>query len=131
MNEPQLHHGARRIVPNSLERLIEVFSLLGCKVTYREGNARWAMVGQENVDFDVQLVEVDETPIQTKSRISSHVAFISENPKAIIDKIEEWANKNNVKFTKGGWNEKELWFDLPDLFIDFVIEVMHKSVVGK
>lgn len=128
-NEPQLHHGARRIIPQSLETLIEMFTLLGCKVIYREGNARWAMVGQDGINFNVQLVEVDEKPIKTKTRISSHVAFISENPKSVVDKVESWAADKNIKFNNGGWNEKELWFDLPDLFVDFVIEIMDRSVV--
>ena len=131
MNEPQLNHGARRIAPNSLELLIEMFSLLGCEVRFREGEARWAMIGQSGVGFNIQLVEVDETPILNKSRTSSHIAFISENPTAIIEKIEEWSIKNNLNFKKGGWSDRELWFDLPDLFVDFVIEVMDKAIVGK
>lgn len=127
-SDPQLHHGARRIAPNSLEKVIEVFGLLSCHLTYRPVEHRWAMVGQSGLDFDIQLMEVDEVPIETKTRFNSHVAFISENPEAIILTVEEWALKNNIKFIKGGWSEKELWFDLPDLFIDFVIEVMHRSV---
>ena len=128
-HEPQLHHGARRIVPNSLETVVEMFTLLGCKISYREGGARWAMIGQNGIDFDIQLVEVDETPIQTKTRTSSHIAFISESPKTIIGKVNSWAKHKNVRFVTGGWNEKELWFDLPDLFVDFVVEIMDRSVV--
>jgi hypothetical protein len=30
---------------------------------------------------------------------------------------------------RGGWSEKELWFDLPDVFTNFVIEIMHTSIV--
>ncbi len=131
MNYPTLHHGARRITPNSLETLIEMFALLGCAVAYREGEARWAMIGQKEVHFKIQLVEVNEAPIQTKSRSSSHVAFISENPNEVINTIEEWAKKSQIQFVRGGWSEKELWFDIPDLFIDFVVEVMDKSIVEK
>lgn len=128
-NEPQLHHSARRIVPGSLELLIEIFELLGCKIVYKQGNVRWAMISQNGINFNIQLVEVDETPIHNKSRISSHIAFISENPSDIIYKVEQWASNQNIRFTRGKWNEKELYFDLPDLFVDFVIEVMHKSVI--
>lgn len=127
--DPQLHHTAKRITPKSLELVVEVFELLGCKVTFREGNARWVMIGQDGLSFDIQLVEVDETPIHTKSRVSSHVAFISNYPEEQIAKVEEWAQKKNIKFEKGGWNEKEQWFDLPELFVDFVVEIMHVSVV--
>ena len=87
------------------------------------------MIGQNGIDFNIQLVEVDEVPIQNKNRISSHIAFISENPKSVVDKVEKWATEKGLKFIKGGWSGRELWFDLPDLFVDFAIEVMDRSIV--
>lgn len=126
--DPQLHHVAKRITQQSLEKVIEVFELLGCKVTEQQEGARWAMVGQDAVTFGVQLIEVDEVPEQCKSRTSSHIAFISNTPAEQIEKIGKWALEKNVRFQKGGWSEKELWFDLPDLFVDFVVEIMHISI---
>jgi len=29
----------------------------------------------------------------------------------------------------GQWSERELWIDLPEVFLDFVIEVMDTSVL--
>ena len=126
---PQLHHVAKRIAPQSLEKVLEVFKLLNCEVTYRPDAARWAMVGQKDLFFDIQLVEVDEKPMHDKSRKNSHIAFISDNPTAEIEKVERWSLENGVRFEKGSWKEKELWFDFPEVFVDFVIEVMHISVV--
>lgn len=127
-NDPQLHHTAKRITPNSLEKVIEVFEQLRCKLTYRPDGARWAMVGQDGLAFDIQLVEVDEKPVQSKTRASSHVAFISNTPAEQIERVEKWAAQNGIRFEKGGWSDKELWFDLPDLFVDFVVEVMQVSI---
>lgn len=126
--DPQLHHAAKRITRNSLEKVIEAFEQLGCKLMYSLGDSRWAMVGQDGLAFDIQLVEVDEKPVQSKSRINSHVAFISDAPAEKIQKVERWAAQNKIRFEKGGWSERELWFDLPDLFVDFVVEVMHVSI---
>ena len=126
---PQLHHVAKRITPRSLEKIIEVFGLLGCEVTYQKDAARWIMIGQHGLPFDIQLIEVNEAPQQSISRTSSHVAFISNTPVEHIEKVERWASEQNVRFEKGGWSEKELWFDLPELFVDFVVEVMHVSVI--
>ena len=127
--DPQLHHAAKRITPNSLERVIEVFELLGCRMTYRQGDARWAMVGQTALPlFDIQFIEVDEIFQSSKSRVSSHIALISENPSEKIASIEKWADERGIRFEKGGWSDRELWFDLPDLFVDFVVEIMHVSV---
>jgi len=86
------------------------------------------MVGQHGLPF-IQLIEVDEVPQQSDSRKSSHVAFTSENPAEQIQKIEKWASEKNIRFERGGWSEKELWFDLPELFVDFVIEVMNVSII--
>lgn len=30
---------------------------------------------------------------------------------------------------EGGWSEKEKWFDFTTLFVDFVIEIMHTSIL--
>lgn len=127
--DPQLHHVAKRIVPQSLEKVIEALEILGCKMKYRQGNARWAMIGQDNLAFNLQLNEVSEVPRKDKSRTSSHIAFISDTPAEQIEKIERWATERNIRFEKGGWSEEELWFDLPDLFVDFVVEIMHASVI--
>jgi hypothetical protein len=126
--DPQLHHVAKRITPRSLERVIEAFELFGCKVKYRQGDARWAMVGQEGLPFNIQLAEVDEVPRKDASKIGSHIGFISNTPAEQIEKVEKWALEKEIRFEKGGWSERELWFDLPDLFVDFVVEVMHVSI---
>ena len=126
--DPLLHHAAKRITPNSLEQVLEVFGLLGCKMMFRPDGARWAMIGQDGIPFDIQLVEVAETPIRSDTRVSSHIAFISESPLTQVARVEKWAYERNVQFEKGSWNKNELWFDLPNLFVDFVIEIMHVGV---
>ncbi len=128
-NDPQLHHVCKKIVPSSSKEVIEIFSMLGCKVTYELSTESWFMLGQEGVPFDVQLIESPVTPLNDQFKVNSHVAFISENPKIVIDKIESWATENNILFKRGGWSERELWFDFPELFVDFVIEVMHVSIL--
>ena len=128
--DPRLHHYAQNIVPNSLERVIEMYVLLGCKVVYRPNNGyNWAMVAQEPLNFAIQIVEVEEKPIidlDIKRKV--HIAFLSDNPKKIIQKIEGWAKQNNIAFREGGWSEKERYFDLPEIFVNFVVEVMHTSI---
>jgi len=54
---------------------------------------------------------------------------LSDTPKEDIDEVRLWAEKKGVEFVQGGWSDKELWFDLPEVFTNFVIEVMHTSVV--
>jgi hypothetical protein len=126
----RLHHSAYKISTDSLEIVLEAFKLLGCEVTFRPKNKYvWAMVGQVGLRYDIQLVETDERPILTsESKTGTHVAFISDDPQSKIEEIREWAFNKKIKFIAGGWSEKELYFDLPELFINFVVEIMHTSV---
>ena len=130
-NNPQLHHVAQNIRKGSLEIVLEMYELLGCQVVYRPPkDYQWAMVAQENLDFRIQVVEVDESPVQDfKRKQNTHIAFLSEDPQNLISGVKDWADKKGLKFREGGWNEKERTFDLPDVFINSVVEVMHTSVV--
>jgi hypothetical protein len=127
--EPRLHHSAYKIFPNSLEAALEVFKIFECEVTFKpELNQRWVMIGQKGLRYDIQLVEYSATSTDLDSKTGTHLAFISSDPDGVIKKIEDWARDRNVKFIKGEWSKTEKYFDLPDIFINFVIEVMHTSV---
>ncbi len=128
--DPRLHHYAQNVYKGTLEDVLEMYTLFNCGVVYRPNNGyKWAMVAQSQLQFAIQIVEVDDLPIsdiELKRKV--HIAFISDNPQEIIDKVESWANSKNIKFRQGGWSDKERFFDLPDLFVNFVVEVMHTSI---
>ena len=128
--DPRLHHYAQNITPHNLENVIEMYSLFNCKVVYRPNNEhQWAMVGQEQLRFAIQIVESSEAPIMDiDMKRKTHIAFLSDNPQDLIDKVEEWAKTKNYKFRQGGWSPKERYFDLPEVFINFVVEIMHTSI---
>lgn len=128
--DPRLHHYSQQIVPESLEKVLEMYEILGCKVVYRpDGEFRWAMVGQEQLRFAIQIVETKSVPIESlELKRQTHIAFLSDNPQSVIDKIKVWAQSKSILIREGGWNNKELYFDLPEIFINFVVEVMHSSI---
>ncbi len=126
---PKLHHFAFNIKPNTLELVLEMFKIFDCTLSFRDGSSRWCMIEQKPLAIDIQIVEKNDKQIPTEIKTSTHIAFLSECPAEDIQKIENWAKENSLTFQKGGWSEKELWFDLPDIFLNFVIEVMHTSVV--
>jgi len=129
--ESRLHHCAVKISRGSLAQILEVFEILGCGVVYRPPNNRtWAMVSQRGTNFNIQLVEYDEKLVDDlELKRGCHVAFVSNEPQKLIDKAKEWAEKNNLQFRAGGWSERELYFDFPNLFINFVVEIMHTSIL--
>ena len=124
-----LHHFAYNITPHSLELVLELLELMGCKLEYKKPQARWCMVRQPLIPIDIQIIETSDSPIPIDTKKNTHIAFLSDNPKSDLEEIKQWAEENGIKLIQGNWTEKELWFDLPDLFINFVIEIMHTSVV--
>ncbi len=124
-NKTKLHHFAYNIKPNTLETFLKIFKLL----SYREWNKRWCMIEQKPLKIDIQIIETEDKKITTEERIMTHIAFLSDSPKQNIEQIEKFASKNNLRFTKWWWNDKEFWFDFPDIFNNFVVEIMHTSVV--
>ena len=125
----KLHHFAYTIRPNSLELVLELLEKLGCTLTYREKKARWCMVEQKPIPIDIQMIETEDQPIPIKKKTNTHIAFLSDTPKEDIKEIKQWLEKKDINFKQGGWSDKKLWFDLPDVFINFVIEIMHTSIV--
>lgn len=125
----KLHHFAYNITPNSLELVIELLDKLGCTLDYREKNARWCMIQQKPNPIDIQIIETNDKIIPFEIKTNTHISFLSDTPKEDIDEIKKWAKTKGVAFKHGGWSDKELWFDFPELFVNFVIEIMHTSVV--
>lgn len=130
MTKLSLHHCAKRIAPQSLEFVMELFKELGCKESYWEEGARWAMIEQEGTNFDIQFIETAQKPQSMEEKRNSHIAFISANPKNEINRIESWIKAQDYKFKSGSWSEQEHYFDCPDVFIDFVIEIMDESILS-
>ena len=127
----ELHHFAFKIRPNTLEKAIEIFEKMGMILSYREGDARWALVEFVDKQIEIQLIEVEESSLEIKKKLETHIAFISKKPQEELERIKKWAKLNNIKLELGEWNDQMLWFDAPDIFVNFVVEVMNHSVVGR
>jgi len=125
----KLHHFAYNIRPDSLELVLELLEKLGCTLTYRKGSERWCIMQQKPIPIGIQLIETKDKPIPTEKKINTHIAFLSDTPKEDIEEIKKWCEEKDIEFKQGGWSDKELWFDLPDVFVNFVVEIMHTSVV--
>ncbi len=121
----KLHHFAYNITPNNLELVSELFEKFDCVVSYKEKNARWCLFKQESIPVNIQIIETKDTPIATiDKKINMHIAFLSDFVESDIKEIKQWSENKNVKFKHGKWSENEQWFDLPDIFVNFVVEIM-------
>ncbi|GEM_PF-754385 len=131
LEELELHHFALKIRPGSLEKAIEFFEEMGMKLSYREGDVRWALVEFVSKKIEIQLIEVEEKTLKIEEKLATHVAFLTKNPQVEIKELEKWSKQSDVKLEFGGWGKEMLWFDAPDIFVNFVVEVMGYSVVGR
>lgn len=132
-SDPILHHYCQDIAKGHLKDVVEMYALLGFDVVYDPGGkAGWIMVGQKQLRFAIQIAEVPNAPIaDIDTKRQTHVAFISDDPQAVVKKVQQWAESKGFKFRQGQWSPIEIFFDLPDIFINFVVEVMHTSIEKK
>ena len=126
----ELHHFSKRISKGTLEFVLEMFSQLNCKLFYRKGDSRWALVQPIEKDIKIQIIESDLEPLSTEKKKNSHIGFISSDPEKEIQKMKVWIENKNKKFVTGSWSDKEFYFDCPEVFVDFVIEIMNKSILN-
>lgn len=126
---PVLHHTAMRVRPTKLKLAIGAFELLGCKNTYMPASANWVILSQGDGRLNIQLIESNKLSVKGDNKLKSHLGFISKTPASDIAKVKKWAVKNKITFKQGHWSDLELWFDLPNIYVDFVVEIMHESVL--
>lgn len=87
------------------------------------------MIEQEGLTFDIQFIERDCEPIHIELKRGNHVAFISFDPTKELERIKQWVKRQNKMFVTDSWSDKEHYFDCPEVFVDFVVEIMHRSIV--
>ena len=83
---PRLHHYCQNITQGHLNDVIEMYKLLDFKVVYTPPNGDWIMVGQDGLNFAIQITQVTDTPIaDIDIKRRTHIAFLSDNPQAYVD----------------------------------------------
>lgn len=127
--QPKTHHFAYSIAPGSMEFVLEVFQKLGYELDYREGEARWCLLGSDDSDSLIQLIESDDARNNIVNKMNTHIGFVSDDPARDVAKVESFVNSGGRDFQSGQWSPQELWFDLPGVFNNFVVEIMDKSVL--
>lgn len=128
-NKLVLHHFSKSIARNSLEFVLELFSKLGCETCFVSSGKTWAVVKQKGQNAAIQLIETRRKPLASSEKTNSHIAFLAENPGKEMNRMRKFVLSKKRKFVQGSWSEKELYFDCPNDFVDFVIEILHSSAV--
>ncbi len=84
---------------------------------------RSAWFRQPGTNVDLQLSRSD-TAHRDPDKRRSQVSFLSETPRADLDDLAAWARARGLEASVGSYSDREFYLDLPEAFVDFVIEAM-------
>ena len=123
----QLHHSAHQVAAGSKDLVAELFtSKLGFREVFRNEYA--VLLRQGNTNVDIQFIGKNPGPgVAQEGKILSHIGFTSDSPSADLKELQEWFRERGYESEIGQFYEEtdmDLWFDVPEVFLDFVIEVV-------
>ncbi len=118
----RFNHVAQRVTNARYELVLELFRKpLGFVLLRRSERSAW--LRQPGTNVDLQLSRSDTAQRDADKR-RSQVSFLSETPRADLDALAEWLRARGAAPEVGAYSAREFWLDLPDGFVDFVIEAM-------
>ncbi len=89
-----------------------------------------AILNQAVTGIDIQLLCSDDFEPQ-HNKHGSHLDFVSSHPVQDRETIRQWSEGRGLVTELGQWSDRELWIDLPEVFLDFVIEVMDRRILDE
>ncbi len=118
----ELNHFSNRIKGEHFDMIIELFKeCLGMIELRRNGKCIWMRQPGANIDIQFTKSEVSNRDVDKRG---SQIAFLSATPEGELEKLGLWIQSRGLDTTMGSWSEKEYYLDVPDAFVDFVIEAM-------
>ncbi|MFO1029203.1 MAG: hypothetical protein U1E70_28860 [Acetobacteraceae bacterium] len=118
----QFNHVANRLDQRWFEVIVEMMkSQLGFVELRRTERSIW--LRQPGTNVDLQFSRSDTVNRDADKR-RSQVSFLSERPRADLDALASWARTRGLDAEVGAYSDREFYLDIPEAFVDFVIEAM-------
>jgi hypothetical protein len=110
---------------------------LGFRILRRKNSVVWMRQGENSVDIQLSasdtapetkgipldlLKRKDHRTLCDKSR--SQISFLSKQPEEALRKLAGEIERKGYKTIVLAYSDREFFLDIPDVFIDFVIEAM-------
>ena len=129
----KLHHSAYQVEAGSKDLVAELFTdKLGFREVFRNEFA--VLLRQKGTNADIQFIAKAPGPVVTHDvKIFSHIGFISNSPEADLKELQEWFHERGHVSEIGQYyddTDMDLWFDVPGIFLDFVIEAVHPQLLA-
>jgi hypothetical protein len=129
----KLHHSAHQVTAGSKDLIAELFtSKLGFREVFRNEQAVLLRQGKTNVD--IQFIAKSPGPGVTQEvKIMSHIGFTTNAPREDLEELQQWFRERGHHSEIGRYyddTDMDLWFDVPGVFLDFVIEAVHTQFLA-
>ena len=96
--------------------------------TMADGDFSMSVLRAPGANVDVQLTGM--APIHPQGRKHlSQFGFVSDDAEGDRNALREWCAARDLRVLEGEYGPGFLWIDLPDVFMDFVFEIMDRSAL--
>ena len=120
------NHVANRLDPRHFEIVVEMLKTkLGFEELRRTERAIWLRQPGANVDLQFSR---SPTANRDADKLRSQVSFLSETPKSALEGLAAWARQHGLMAEVGSYSDREFYLDVPEAFVDFVIEAMRPEL---
>lgn len=118
----RFNHIANRVEARHYEAVVEMLiTRLGFVQLRRTERSIWLRQPGSNIDLQLSR---SETAHRDADKRRSQVAFLSDTPRADLEALAAWARGRGLIVVVGAYSDREFFLDLPEAFVDFVIEAM-------
>jgi hypothetical protein len=116
------NHIANRLDEKHFDRVVEMMKEKLGFITLRQ-SAQCIWMRQPGSNIDVQFTR-SQNGKRDPDKIESQISFLSKTPKKDLEDIAAWVETNGMRAVVGSYSEREYYLDIPEAFVDFVIEAM-------
>lgn len=118
----RFNHVANRVNPGHFQTVVDMFvGQLGFVELRRTERAVWLRQAGANVDLQLSC---SDTEHRDHDRKRSQISFLSDTPRADLDRLASWFAAQELPAHVGGYSDCEFYLDVPAAFVDFVVEAM-------
>ena len=122
----RLNHAANRLDAAHFETVIEMLKAkLGFVELRRTERAIWLRQPGANVDLQFSRSQI---PNRDADKLRSQVSFLSETLHQDLEELASWVREHGLKAEVGAYSDQEFYLDVPEAFVDFVIEAMRPEL---
>ena len=122
----RFNHVANRLDARHFEAVVTMLKTqLGFVELRRTERAIW--LRQPGSAIDLQFSRSDTTH-RDADKLRSQVSFLSDTPREALEALATWFDTHGLAASVGAYSDREFYLDVPEAFVDFVIEAMRPEL---